>query len=111
MEHQDWDPTTIHGKAAQHRAGASAVRRDPEAQRQAKLAAATDIAKPKVLSRESIANIQAYRRTNKLTQKQLDQLLSFPPNTINLMEAGHLTPTTAQLNSMNRLLKTGLTLS
>ncbi len=110
MEHQDWESTTIHGKATTPQRGGGS-HRDPEAQRQAKLAAATDIVKPKVFSRESIATIQTYRRTNKLTQKQLDQLLSLPPNTINRFEAGLASPTTAQLNAINRLLKAGLTLS
>lgn len=76
----------------------------------AKLAAAEDIKKPKVLSRDAVATIQNYRRQNNLTQKQLDQQLSFPPNTINKLEARFISPTSTQLNTLNRVLKTGLTL-
>ncbi len=111
MQGQDWDPVKINNpRAAPAAQQGGGQRRNPEAQRQAKLAAATDIEKIKVLTRDSIAAIVAYRRANNLTQRHLDQQLAFPPNTINRIEARNLTPTTTQLNMMNRVLKTGLRL-
>lgn len=112
MQGQDWDPVTINNPRAQksNLLLNTGPRRNPEAQRQAKLAAATDVEKVKVLTRDSIAAIVAYRRANNLTQRHLDQQMAFPPNTINRIESRNLTPTTTQLNMMNRLLKTGLRL-
>jgi ribosome-binding protein aMBF1 (putative translation factor) len=116
MDNQDWAPTIItRSRAAARPAGPREIRErqtgGSEAVRMAKLAEATDIKKPKVLSRESVVTIQNYRRqNNNLTQKQLDQLLSFPPNTVNKLEARFISPTSTQLNALNRLLKTGLTL-
>lgn len=116
MDNQDWAPTVITRSraAAAVRGGPHEIRErqagSSEAVRLAKLAEATDIKKPKVLSRESVVTIQNYRRQNKLTQKQLDQQLSFPPNTINKLEALLIAPTSTQLNTLNRVLKTGLTL-
>jgi len=41
-------------------------------------------------------------------QVQLNQQCGFPVNTIREIEAGRLTPNTQQLNTLNRVLKTGL---
>jgi ribosome-binding protein aMBF1 (putative translation factor) len=117
MDNQDWTPTVVtrSGAAALPKGGPREIRErqagSSEAARLAKLAAADDIKKPKVLSRDSVTTIQNYRRqNNNLTQKQLDQLLSFPPNSVNKLEARLISPTGTQLNALNRLLKTGLTL-
>lgn len=108
---QDWTQINI-GKArpAATQQPGEGPRRNPEAQRQAKLAASTEPEKLKVLSRDSIAAIVAYRRTNNLTQRHMDQQLALPPNTINRIESRNLTPNTTMLNALNRLLKTGLRL-
>lgn len=106
---QDWAPVKIEKARAAAQSGGG-PRRNPEAQRLAKLAAAEQPEKVKVLTRESIATIVAYRRANNLTQRHLDQTLSFPPNTINRLEARNMTPTSTMLNALNRVLKTGLTL-
>lgn len=116
MDNQDWAPTVItrsRATAALRSSGREIRERQNtgEAVRMAKLAEAIDVKKPKVLSRDAIATIQNYRRqNNNLTQKQLDQQLSFPPNTMNKLEARLLAPSPSQLNTLNRVLKTGLTL-
>lgn len=117
MDNQDWAPTIITRSraAAAAKGGPHEIRErqtssSSEAIRMAKLATAEDIKRPKVLSRDAVATIQNYRRQNNLTQKQLDQQLSFPPNTINKLEARFISPTSTQLNTLNRVLKTGLTL-
>jgi ribosome-binding protein aMBF1 (putative translation factor) len=74
------------------------------------LAETTDPKKPKLLSREAIAKITEYRRSQNLTQKQLDQQLAFPPNTTNRLEARNLAPTSSQLTALNRVIKGGLRL-
>ena len=83
-----------------HNAGAAAA---------AKMEAA-DYVRVKLFSPESVRAIQEYRRTNSLTQKQLDQRCSFPANTVNLLESRRAGPTSGQLQALNRLLKTGLSL-
>lgn len=113
MSHQDWLKVVIGGgRSAVSRPAVIQPRRDGgEAARLAKLAENPDPpTKPKLLSRESVTKIVEYRRTNKLTQKQLDQQLAFPPNTTNKLESYQIGPAPAQLNSLNRVLKTGLTL-
>ena len=107
---QDWDPVTIKKSQPAAQSGGGGPKRNPEAQRLAKLAAAEEPERIKVLTRESIAAIVAYRRANNLTQRHLDQMMSFPPNTINRIESRNLTPSTTMLNALNRVLKTGLRL-
>lgn len=117
MQDQDWMPLTI----TNSRAGAAVPRNGPREIKErvhtshigaqlAKLEAAEVPTKPKVLSRDAVATIQNYRRQNNMTQRALDQQLAFPPNTINKFEARQLTPSGTQLNALNRVLKTGLTL-
>ena len=118
MQDQDWTPLTI----TNSRAGTTASRNGPREIKErvhtsnvgaqlAKLEAAEVPKKPKVLSRDAVATIQNYRRqNNNMTQRALDQQLAFPPNTINKLEARQLTPSGSQLNALNRVLKTGLTL-
>lgn len=117
MEGQDWDPVVLRNRNAAAVAGAAGKqivqnggRVSDEARRMAKLANATEVPKIKYLTQEAVATLQAYRRENKLTQKQLDQLMSFPPNTMNRLEGKLSAPSTGQLNALNRVLKAGLTL-
>ena len=83
-----------------HNAGAAAA---------AKIEAA-EVVRIKMFTPEAVRAIQDYRRDNSLTQKQLDQRCSFPANTVNLLEARRAGPTSGQLQALNRLMKTGLTL-
>jgi ribosome-binding protein aMBF1 (putative translation factor) len=113
MSHQDWDPVVLKRTGAA--AGASrggGKSHNPEAARLAKLEAADGpvAVKHKVLTAESVAAIQAYRRTNNLTQKQLDQQLSLAAGMINALESRRSTPPPVVLQGLNRLLKVNLTL-
>lgn len=113
MSHQDWEPVVIKktgGVAIVSKGGGS--RHSGEGARMAKLEAAETpgAIRNKVFTAESVAAIQAYRRSNNLTQKQLDQQLSFPAGTVGSLEARRGTPAAAILGALNRLLKTGLTL-
>lgn len=110
---QDWDFIEIgqnRGTSGTSPRTMQTVPRSPTAQHLAKLASATEPVKQKMLSREAVTTIVNYRRANNLTQRHLDQQLAFPPNTINRLEARNVCPTTTQLNALNRILKTGLTL-
>ncbi len=64
----------------------------------------TEIGKPKILSAKSRADMAAARMVKKLTQKQLDNLCSFPSNSTNAFEAGRICPSAAQLQNLNRIL-------
>ncbi len=75
-----------------------------------KIANAETPGKIKVFSPESVRQIQSWRAEQNLTQKQLDQRCAFPPNTMNGLESRKVGPTSAQLQRLNSLLKTGLTL-
>lgn len=112
MDCQDWGTISV-GRRAGGSAAGGAGRPRPTA---GAIAAAkiddteTVAVRIKVFSVDSVRAIQDYRRAHSLTQKQLDQACSFPANTINLLESRRTGPTAGQLQTLNRLLKTGLTL-
>jgi ribosome-binding protein aMBF1 (putative translation factor) len=112
MSHQDWDPIVLKRTGAAAATRGSGGNRNPEAARLAKLEAADGpvAIKHKVLTAESVAAIQSYRRVNNLTQKQLDQQLSFAAGMVNALESRRSTPLPAVLQALNRLLKVNLTL-
>jgi hypothetical protein len=83
---------------------------NPEAARLRKLEEADGPQRIKTLTVESVATIQVYRREKNMTQKQLDQLFSWPANTTNLLESRKVAPSAGQLRALNSQLKTGLTL-
>ena len=66
--------------------------------------------KPKQLTPESRQEIVNKRAAMKKSQVELNQLCNFPVNTIREIEAGRIPPTIGQLNTLNRVLKTGLKL-
>lgn len=107
---QDWTQVQIGAGRAAGGAGAAAGRRHASASviAAAKLDAAEDAAKPKYFSMASVGEIQAYRRENNLTQKQLDGRCSFPAGTLNALEGRHRTPTSRELQTLNNLLRTRL---
>ncbi len=110
-DHQDWAPVTIHGKTGGGgRPGSARPHQNPEAARMRKLEDAEAPQRPKTLTMESIAAIQAYRREHNKDQKAFDGLFSWPANTTKLLESRRIGPTPAQLRALNALLKTGLTL-
>ena len=112
MDGQDWEAVRIRNQAAvrtMNQAGA-APHASNEVAKQAKIAAAETPGRIKTLTPEAVRTIQDYRRVNELTQKQLDQKCSFPPHTLQTLEARKTGPTPRQLQILNQLLKTGLTL-
>jgi ribosome-binding protein aMBF1 (putative translation factor) len=111
MDCQDWTPTTItSSKVTAATKAASAVMRKiaPEAAHARKIEQADGPVKPKQLAPESRQEIVKTRATMKKSQVELNQLCNFPVHTIREIEAGRLTPTIGQLNTLNRVLKTGL---
>lgn len=114
MDHQDWDPVIVRKNAVSK---ASAVqpkkiveRTSGEAQHSAKLDK-DEIPKPKMLAPESRTELVQRRLAEKLTQVQLDQRCSFPPHTVNALEANKRAPTSKELSVLNRVLKCGLKLA
>lgn len=115
MEHQDWTPTILrNGKVMQARKAAEQAAKpklSAEAIRLAKLDNAEDgIKRSKTLSAESRQAMMRLRAEQKWTQRDLDMRCSFPANTIRELESGRLAPSSSQLNTINRVLKTGLKL-
>lgn len=106
MDCQDWETVTIRSKKTVHN-DAKPVRQTSDSAQVRKLMD-NDIIKVKQLSKESRQELVQRRLLGKLTQVQLNQQCLFPINTINKIESGQLSPTVSQLNTLNRVLKTGL---
>ena len=109
MEYQDWNPVILHGKSTpkQH---TTVPKQNPIAQHLAKIER-EDFVKSKTLSHESRIALQQARLAQKKTQKEMDQLCSFPANTFSNFESGRSTPNGSQLTTINRVLKISLKLS
>lgn len=115
MSTQDWTPVTIHGKPTTTYPVASATntttsqhKATPESAHARKLAESDDVIKLKKLTPQSRQEIVNRRALEKWSQQDLNQRCNFPVNTIREIEAGRLQPTIQQLNTLNRVLKTGL---
>jgi len=112
MDGQDWNSVTLRGSGCAN--GKCAIGGGPrpsgEGARMAKIEAGVPVTK-KYLSPESVAAVQAYRRANTLTQKELDMRLSWPANTTNAIESRRMTPTGQQLQQLSKLMNTNLRLS
>lgn len=108
MEHQDITPVTLHRRAVVQQTTVPRV--SNEARRLAAVERADVPKPPKYLSIASVQALQNYRHENNITQKVLNQRLGFAANTINGLEARTMSPTQYHLNTLNQLLKTGLTL-
>jgi ribosome-binding protein aMBF1 (putative translation factor) len=106
---QDWTEVKIRGKSKTPMTQ-TVKHANPEVMHKNKLANSTDAIKLKKLTAESKQAIVAYRMSKKITQEQLNQECRFPVNTIREIEAGRLNPSIGQLNTLNRVLKTGLKL-
>lgn len=124
MDGQDWTPVII-GKKSYASALSSTsssskvvpaklvptlVKSSHQAQHLAKVEAAEAPVKMKTLAPEARQKIVAYRTLKEITQKQLDQACCFPANTMRELESGRLTPSTGQLNTLNRFVGGGLKL-
>jgi ribosome-binding protein aMBF1 (putative translation factor) len=121
MDGQDWTPVIVSKKSyasalrsatlsSGARVAPAPVRRSNEVFHLAKVEAAEAPVKMKTLTAESRQKIVAYRGLKQITQKQLDQACSFPANTMRELESGRLTPSTGQLNTLNRFVGGGLKL-
>lgn len=114
MDGQDWNPTILRNTAATGSKSSAfrtiAPKSSSAAQAERKLADATEVGKLKRLAPESRQALVQLRVGLKKNQTELNQMCSFPANTIREIEAGRLVPTIGQLNTLNRILKTGLRL-
>ena len=108
MDGQDWTPVVVNKKKHTE---IKAKNNNPEASRLRKIENDETFVKPKMLSQESHRAIVLFRIENKLSQSELDVRCGFPRNTIQLLESNKIAPNTKQLQILNRILKTGLTLS
>ena len=111
MDCQDWNATKIiSSKATAAAAAAAAPHRKiaPEVAHARKLADAETAGKVKQLAPESRQEIVTLRAAMKKSQVELNQMCNFPVNTMREIEAGRITPSIGQLNTLNRVLKTGL---
>ena len=110
MSDQDWEPVVIRSSGAVAAASAkrtAGAKVAPEVAHARKILN-SEVAKPKQLAPESRQEIVTTRAAMKKSQVELNQLCNFPVNTIREIEAGRLCPTIGQLNTLNRILKTGL---
>jgi ribosome-binding protein aMBF1 (putative translation factor) len=116
MDCQDWTPTVLrNGKVMAARKAteqASRPKMSAEAIRLAKLANDDEgvVKRAKTLSVESRQTMMRLRAEQKWSQRDLDMRCSFPANTIRDLESGKIAPSSGQLNTINRVLKTGLKL-
>jgi len=110
MDHQDWNPVTLRGKNPTRATTKEVQPKSSGIGAHLAKIEREEIGKQKTLASESRKEMIAARLELKKTQVELDRLCAFPANTIRDLEAGKLTPTTAQLNRLNRELKLGLRL-
>ena len=106
---QDWTTVTI--RKTKPKTQIVHKNTNPEAQHLRKLEDDTVYVKPKKLSNESRNAIVKYRIDNKLSQSDLDSKCGFPIHTIQMFESNKLTPSIGQLQRLNKIMKTGLTLT
>ena len=111
MSVQDWEPVVIRSSGTAASAGKKMAGNKvaPEVAHARKVLE-SEIAKPKQLAPESRQEMVSKRAEMKKTQVELNQLCNFPVNTIREIEAGRICPSIGQLNTLNRVLKTGLKL-
>ena len=124
MDGQDWTPVIVgkksyasalsstysSAKVAPAKLAPTLVKSSHQAQHLAKVEAAEAPVKMKTLAPEARQKIVAYRTLKEITQKQLDQACCFPANTLRELESGRMTPSTGQLNTLNRFVGGGLKL-
>jgi len=109
MDNQDWTPVVV--KKTKPVTQITLKNSNPEYVLHKKLENEEIHVKAKMFSNESKQTIIQYRISNKLSQGDLDARCSFPRNTIQQLEANKRAPTTKELQTLNHVLKTGLTLN
>lgn len=112
MDGQDWNTVVLKGAKSATKNGSSAgkVPNLTAAAAEQRRADAAEVPKRKALTSESRTQMMQLRAAMKKTQVELNQLCSFPVNTIRDIEAGRLTPNASQLIRLNAVLKTKMTL-
>jgi DNA-binding transcriptional regulator YiaG len=109
MDNQDWTPVVVNKVKAKSQIVAKHT--NPEYTLLKKLENEEIHVKAKMFSHESKQTIIQYRISNTLSQADLDARCNFPKDTIQQLEANKRAPTTKELQTLNRVLKTGLTLN
>ncbi len=120
MDGQDWTPVVLRNhKAVAASAGAKASGEGPIQERKGaaknmgasfhKLESTETAGTLKRLSNESKQTIIAKRAAAGWNQARLNQECNFPVNTIRDIECGKICPNVQLLNTLNRILKVGLT--
>lgn len=109
MDGQDWTPVVVNKKRSTTQIQARST--NPDAAKLRKLENDDTFVKAKMFSQESLKTIISYRIEHKLSQSDFDGLCGFPRNTIQQFEAKKLSPSTKQLQILNKILKTGLSLA
>ena len=107
MEHQDWNKIVLRSATAVKIASASkqsALPKMTDAAIQAKKVAEIAHGTFKTLTHESRLAIASARLAKKLTQKQLDALGPFPPNSCNGWESGKICPSGPQIQKLHRII-------
>ena len=104
MDGQDWTQVVVKGKSTKP-AAAVVKQQVSAAVTQARKLESDEPSKPKSLSHDSKQAIITTRVSKGWNQAQLNTQCAFPQHTIRDIENGKLTPTPAQLNVMNRVLK------
>jgi ribosome-binding protein aMBF1 (putative translation factor) len=121
MDGQDWTEVRIQrgpkaketlrpGMERQTTATQGKVQLSHQASLERKLLDSDGPVKVKKLSIDSRKIISAKRAEMEISQTQLNNSCAFPANTIRDIEAGKITPSPAQLSSINRILKTSIKL-
>lgn len=110
MDHQNWTPTIIRGKNPTKSTTTEIQPKSSGAGAHLAKLEREEFGKSKTLASESRKDLVAARLALKKTQVEIDRMCAFPPNTIRDLESGKLSPTTQQLNRLNRDLKLGLKL-
>lgn len=111
MDHQDWTTVVVRRHKGRSGAGGSAPASPFRAAGAATLRALDHGDEPvrtRSLSSESRNDIIRLRVAQTLSQSDLNARCAFPLHTIRDIEAGKLCPSPAQLNVLNRVLKTTL---
>lgn len=113
MDCQDWEPLKIQstkatGSTSVKKAATGPLKVTAEAAQARKIDSADAPIKLKQLATESRQEMIQKRLAMKKNQSELNSLCAFPPNTIRDIEAGKLTPSPGQLNTLNRILKASL---
>ena len=103
---QDWTPVILKKSSR----STYVKPQNEEAQRLSKIDNDEPV-KAKMFSSESMHKIIKFRVEHKFSQTDMDAQCLFPRNTMNQIEARKRAPTPRELQTLNRVMKAGLTLN